>query len=646
MMILFALLLELLSLDDLVTRATREKKPIVVFHRPAVCERCDEFERALAHPTIERRMPNVVFATLPGDEAGIAFYDRSGTMRARWPIVPDTMNLGIILDSVVAVAPHFERALERSGAEADLEIGTGLARLARMTDARAAFTRAREQGSGETRLAATVALAVLDANEGKVAEATRALEQVLATAEAASPARAEAQRAVDALRTKRVEHDSRAIRILPLSRQVVSGRETVRTRVASAAIARVAFSLDGRVVARVDKPPFSATLDFGAIPERHSIRATAFDRSGKEIARDERIVNEAGETFWLRLTSPRDGLHSGAVRVTMNVRAPSTHRVRRVVVSWNDAERAVLTEAPWEAVVRIPAEQMGVLRAVAELDDGRTSEDAALLNALGGVEHVNVQLVELPITISGANEITPERITVREGNKVRRIESVATAAETPLTVGLLVDVSDSMQKTLPDVQEAAIRFLDNVLGDRDRAFLITFDSRARLVQPATSDRARLRSEIVKIRPDGLTSLHDAMVLGLLQFEGIKGRRAMIVFSDGLDRTSQYTAADVRELARRMNVPIHIILVVPPEPAPEYEELKRMPATTGGTSHVLEELAALPNAYARIQAALAAQVLAFMRTDPATRENEWRSIRVEVKGDALEVHAPEGYYASW
>jgi VWFA-related protein len=597
--------------DELLARATAEKKPIVVFFRTADCERCDRFESVtLAHPMIVRRLPGVVFTVAPAATDGnahVAFFDRGGTLRARWPMVPDTMSFEIILDSVVAVASHFDCAVELSegGAPgaAELEAATGLARLGRVTDARAAVARAQQLGA-----------------------------TLKAPAAADTPVRTPVS----------------AIRILPLARSVVSGSLAVKTNVTSAAVARVTFSLDGREVRRVPRPPFSATLDFGPVPQRHSIGVRAFDAKGRELGRDERVVNEAGELFWLRFREPQAGPASGAVRVAMNVRAPAARGVRRVVVSWNDAERAVLTAAPWESVVQVPDGQLGVLRAVAELDDGRTSEDALLLNAGGVVAQSNVQLVELPITVvsgGGATpSIAPERISVREGAQVRRVEAVATAAETPLTIGLLIDVSASMHRMLPDVQEAAIRFLQTILGKRDRAFLITFDSYARLVQPPTPDVTLLSDEIARIHPDGLTALHDAMALGLLQFEGVQGRRAMIVFSDGLDRTSHYRASDVSELSRRVNVPIHVIEAIGDE-RPD-EGLQRIAEATGGTAHPLERLEDLPHVYARIEAALRAQILAFVRTDPATRENEWRPVQVEVQGSGLEVRAPEGYYATW
>jgi VWFA-related protein len=416
----------------------------------------------------------------------------------------------------------------------------------------------------------------------------------------------------------------------------------------------------------VARPPFSATLDFGEVPERHVIHAVAFDRKGREIGRHERVVNGAGETFWLHLLTPREGDAGGAVKVSMDVRVPPLQRVRRVVVTWNDAERAVLHGPPWVSTLTIEEGEIGVLGAVAELEDGRTSEDAVLLNARGPMGRADVQLIELPMTIasrSGATpQITADRIVVREGGKVRRVTSIATAAETPLTIGLLIDVSASMQKSLLDVQEAAIGFLESTLGPRDRAFVITFDTRARIVQPATSDVSQLRRQIMTLRPDGLTAIHDAMVLGLLQFEGVKGRRAMVVFTDGLDLTSEYSAADVRELARRVYVPIHVIASTPgvaaqlrsadtprkaePRKEPGHEELAGIARSTGGSFQALDYLGELGHLYARIEASLRAQILAFVRTESGTRENEWRPIRVEVKGGDLEVFAPEGYYAAW
>ncbi|HEX7708362.1 MAG TPA: VWA domain-containing protein [Thermoanaerobaculia bacterium] len=701
------------------SQAQREKKPVVILFVSPSCDRCERFEHAtLAHPAIQRRLAAVVFAKLPSftgeasnlwnsEYAGVALFDRAGAMRAGWFFVPDTTNFGVILDSVLAVAPDIERAAQLADSgkphEAEVEAARALARLGRNRESRVLLLRARDAPDLQTQHAALLLSAILDANEGQTSKALTTLEKIVA--DTPSPLAADAWMAIAAIhRSKRdlgkavlaYENAGRIagegtdshkealraiaalqaadnpppvppIRILSLGRQVVSGRHRVRTHVSSAAVAQVVFSIDGRQVSRVNTPPYSAMIDFGEVPERRSILVTAFDARGREVGRNERIVNDAGESFGLRLLEPRSGPVRGMVPVRMSLRTPSTSRLRRLVISWNEIDRAELTGAPWEAFIEISDTQPGVLRVVAELDDGRTSEDAVLLNTHGMVEETDVQLVEMPMTLLRRNvegtSVTAERIIVREGDRVRRAEAVSDATETPLTVGLLIDLSASMQATLPDVQEAAVRFIETTLGERDRAFLIAFDTAARLVQPATSDIGLLRRSIMSIRPEGLTALHDAMVLGLLQFEGIKGRRAMIVFTDGLDLSSRYRARDVSDLARRANIPIHLIASVPGIPAAlrtgtagntiqavpetrEHEHLRVIARSTGGTSHILADLAALPLVYSEIEAALRAQILAFFRTERGKRENEWRSIQVEIEGEGLDIHAPEGYYAPW
>src|SRR5947199_2300034 len=78
-----------------------EQRPVVVFYRTADCPRCDEFERvALHHPIIQRRLPGVMFRTeLTAGRPGVAILDGEGKVRVRWPMIPDTINFGVMLDT-------------------------------------------------------------------------------------------------------------------------------------------------------------------------------------------------------------------------------------------------------------------------------------------------------------------------------------------------------------------------------------------------------------------------------------------------------------------------------------------------------------------------------------------------------------------
>ncbi|HYR27685.1 MAG TPA: VWA domain-containing protein, partial [Thermoanaerobaculia bacterium] len=456
------------AMSDALARAAQAQTVLVVFQRGRRCGGCASFERdAIAHPTIQRRLANLVFITQAASETAIVLYDRAGTPRAKWKGLPEhAIAFGRVLDAIVATAPGFERAVALNEAagpvEGELEAALAMARLGFGAEARAAIAKARAEGSPKTRQFAVITGAMLDASEGKRAEAQAALERLIDDAKDVTVAAnawmgigaihrgaGAMEPAIEAYRTaSRVAGEDTdvgvaarqvidsmqsamkaagPIRLVPLGEQIVTGRNTVRTSIASTEVARVTFTIDGGDVRVVDKPPFAASYDFGRMPQTRTIRAVAYDRNGGELGRDELTVNPAGETFWLRLTEPAASAASGRVRVSTTMRVPAAHRVNRVVISWNDTVREVLKSAPWQAQIDLPS-SVGVLRAVAELDDGRSSEDAVLVNASGHVERAAVQLVELPIIAAGGTP-KPADVVVREGTTRRTVETVLTGAD-------------------------------------------------------------------------------------------------------------------------------------------------------------------------------------------------------------------------
>jgi VWFA-related protein len=178
------------------------------------------------------------------------------------------------------------------------------------------------------------------------------------------------------------------------------------------------------------------------------------------------------------------------------------------------------------------------------------------------------------------------------------------------------------------------------------------------VQPPTADKARLRAKVQGLRARGSTALYDAIAVGLLQLQGVKGRRALVVFTDGADLTSRYGAIDVAALAKRTHVPIHLIATTPNRstvkvggPRPDelrwgamYRGLSAMAEATGGRAYILDRLDDLPDVYRRIGEALRSQFLVFVRAEAGKHENDWRAI--EVVGRGVRLFAPEGYYAPW
>jgi VWFA-related protein len=609
--------------QEAIHRATEERKPIVAYFRPTRCSPCTRFEReSLTHPAIRRRLSDVVFVPLPAAageisrqwssrQPGLGVFDQQGNFRFLFEGLPDTVTMGVILDDVNRVAPHLQRAAARAAdaqpAEGELDAAIAYLMLGRRSDARSALERALASGSAETRQHGRVALALVEAEEGRPAAALQELEQIIAEAETASVAgeawltigliqrgsgaRGEAARAFASAR-ELLGSDSRiaatsdvaraalesassasgVIRIIPPSGAAAGDRLPVKMKVASADVATVVLLANGVEIGRIRRPPFSTTIAAGN--GRQTIVAVAFDGLGIELGRDELTVGEAG--------------------------------ARR------------------------------------QLDQPEATG----------------QLVALPVTVSGAAAgaaLSSDQILIREGSRRRPVDSVRQATEAPLTVGVIIDVSRSMQTDLPAIKEAAINFIDSLLSEGERAFVVSFGSRARLIQPATANKAMLRQSIMSLRAGGSSALHDAIALGLLQMEGVEGRRAVVIFTKGAERASRYGSSDLEDLARRARVPIHLIAAAPErsrrgtqgsEWSTMYNSMSALAQSTGGNAYRLDRLDALAQFYQQIEADLQSQHLLFVRTEAAASEDEWRKIGVEVTTPGVRVQAPEGYYLPW
>jgi VWFA-related protein len=148
----------------------------------------------------------------------------------------------------------------------------------------------------------------------------------------------------------------------------------------------------------------------------------------------------------------------------------------------------------------------------------------------------------------------------------------------PLTLGLLVDTSESQRRVLDQERGASHSFIDNMLReDKDKAFVIHFDREVELLQDLTSSRQKLESALdllgapqlvrdagggggSRSHSGGGTLLYDAVYLA--SDEVIKkqqGRKALIVLSDGVDRGSKETLVDAIMTAQRADTVVYSIL---------------------------------------------------------------------------------------
>ena len=258
----------------------------------------------------------------------------------------------------------------------------------------------------------------------------------------------------------------------------------------------------------------------------------------------------------------------------------------------------------------------------------------------------SVQLVEVyaSVTDASGNPLAGLRqsdFELRENGAPQDVTTFA-AGEFPLTVALGIDRSWSMAgEPLRLAKQASQAFLRE-LRPGDRSMVVAINNQADVIAPLSTDRAAQARAIAELDPWSTTALHDAVIAALDRLEPEEGRQALIVFSDGADRYSEHSAAEVLERARRSNALIYPIAFGKTRPA----LLAELAVLTGGRSFLLRDARELEKTLATIARELRYQyLLGYTPSDPIVRgEREWRSITVTLKNPraGVRVRARDGY----
>lgn len=362
----------------------------------------------------------------------------------------------------------------------------------------------------------------------------------------------------------------------------------------------------------------------------------------------------------VRIVSPAGGKALGPVDVAIDLDLPRDRRLERLEIFWNEELAATLYGPPYRHRVNIPRDQpVGYLRATARLDDGTIAEDAVLLNSTAVGERLDVRLVELYVVVTD-REGRPVRglgkddFRLLQDGREQAIAGFDDAGASPLSLGLAFDSSASMFLKLPDVREAARTLLTGGLSTRDRALLVDFDTEPRLVTGMTDSLDSVSAGLDTLRADGDSDLFEAIVFSLQKLQGVAGRKALVVYSDGIgegEKTSYRTC--IRE-ARKSNVPVYLIVTNERAaratgsgtqgPLDGYaERLHELAIATGGRAFFVMPSQNLREVYATILQELRSQyLLTYYPRDSAPEV--WRKVQVELKKRGFQARTVSGYYA--
>lgn len=442
-----------------------------------------------------------------------------------------------------------------------------------------------------------------------------------------------------------------AVKIRPVPAELLTGPLRVEASVRGQGIAKVTFLLNDRPVMSKRSPPYSVELNLGDAPRIHSLRAVAVDDEGEYLAADEVMVNAGPHRFDVRLVEPQRGKrYRSSVRAHAEVEVPEGEILDRVEIFLGDTRLATLYQPPFEQPILLPKDMgLAYVRAVAYLVDGGTAEAVQFINAPDFVDELKVNFVELYTSVLDkkgdfARGLTAEDFEVYEEGEKQEIRRFETMDDLPIRAGLVLDTSLSMDKSLDEVEKAAYRFLETVLEPRDRACLITFADEPQLAVRFTNDTSILAGGLANLVAEGETALYDSIVFALHYFAGLKGKRAIIVLTDGEDSMSQYSYDEAVEFAKRTGASVYVIgLGLSSSSADIRAKLAGLTHETGGELFYIDSARNLGRVYETIQQDLRSQYLLAYQSSGATEADEYREVEIKVREKGLEAKSLRGYY---
>ena len=435
-----------------------------------------------------------------------------------------------------------------------------------------------------------------------------------------------------------------AVRILPPRRDVAPNLFVVTAEVLPP-VQRVEFWVEGKRVVARNAPPYSAELDLGKLPKRVEVRAVGYDAKGRYVDADAFLVNERDTPLEVKIS--RNETPDGVSHLKLSIQNSKGTNLRTVELYAGDRKLHVWERPPY--ALDLPTARLaGVefIRASVVDETGYEASDLLFLDGARYVEQLEVNLIELPVSVvdkGGAPvpNLEAKNFVIVENGKPQKVSDFNFAANLPLSLGVLLDHSTSMEPRIEGAKTAATQFFRRVMKPKDRAFISSFASEAsKGVAPFVSEVATLEGQVAAIgKPAGGTALYDAIVTGLYRFRNIQGRKALIVITDGEDTMSRLSYDEMLAYARASRVPLYFIGVgftIGPS------KLKALAEETGGLAFFVRNVSQLDETYARLEMDLRSQYLLGYYTESLKNDQAYRTIEVKVDKADAKVRTIRGF----
>jgi Ca-activated chloride channel homolog len=238
--------------------------------------------------------------------------------------------------------------------------------------------------------------------------------------------------------------------------------------------------------------------------------------------------------------------------------------------------------------------------------------------------------------------IPQERFRVTDAGQKQALLSFESAADR-LSVALLLDITGSMDNFLPALKLSVLRFVD-LLREDDEVAVYTFNAGLQARQPFTSDKKAIKQAILRTTAGGRTALFDSMSKVSRDLAARKGKRVLVVFTDGEDNASSLSAASATNQARRAGVPIYLIAQGAALTEPKLlKVLEETAQETGGIPFRLRKPNEIGEVFGEINRNLQHTYLLSWKL-PDDAGAGWHPIAISVEGvDGARIRARQGYW---
>ena len=282
----------------------------------------------------------------------------------------------------------------------------------------------------------------------------------------------------------------------------------------------------------------------------------------------------------------------------------------------------------------------------------------------------DVNLVTLTFTVRDSagklvDNLNQNDVEILEDGVPQKIRFFARSRDLPITIGLIVDASDSQRKFIHRHRSDVEKFLTAVLGPRDQAFLVCFGNHLRLVSGLTSSVPDIMHNLdafdhskasfpeigpPETREEG-TAFYDAIFYSVREelSSASQGHRALILFSDGQDNASAHHMLDAIEAAQRADVLVYSIRYTEERKHLKARDkygirvMQRISHDTGATDFDASR-GDLDDAFRSIGAELRALYEVGYHASNMVHDDSFHKVKVIVKGEGLTARAKAGYFA--